>query len=395
MKNKLRKADKKGGAKRLYDTGAPIDAFFHGDMSKKDLKEHINEVEENINRLDKEISVAQNDKKIEQTGLNNRRAKYEAVQLQNSAKYSEINTKWYIFILNGIASFFKYVFSAVGSLLHILIFQVLANLLSLIFSIIKNIFNNYVFVGFILFCISVILILQFVFGYVVPLPGFVSKTPQKDNITNTEVLAEKKIDYQVDFIEKIKEFILGIPNIGTNTMINIRRMYQKLAKFFGNNNAMDLYIVDRDEFTNGRWDNIYNMELGSMVSSFQNITQNDDNIYSIIKPAPIEMHLADIKNLDIDKLPPTLQKDLKNNKETLKFQWNIDNSGNRYKLSCVPTDKNNQQVNDIFKEAPNNECNIIKQEYVNEMVKDVNKPQYYDIPARRGNKSLWLDVLME
>ena len=395
MKNKLRKANKKGGAKRLYDTGAPIDAFFHGDMSKKDLKEHINEVEENINRLDKEISVAQNDKKIEQTGLNNRRAKYEAVQLQNSAKYSEINTKWYIFILNGIASFFKYLFSAVGSLLHILIFQVLAGLLSLIFSIIKNIFNNYVFVGFILFCISVILILQFVFGYVVPLPEFVSKTPKKDNITNTEVLAEKKIDYQIDFIEKIKEFILGIPNIGTNAMINIRRMYQKLAKFFGNNNAMDLYIVDRDEFTNGRWDNVYNMELGRMVSNFQNINQNDDNIYSIIKPAPIEMHLGDINNLDIDKLPPSLQKDVKNNKETLKFQWNIDNSGIGYKLSCVPTDKNNQQINDIFEEAPNNECNIVKQKYINEMVKDTNKPQYYDIPARRGNKSLWLDLLME
>lgn len=395
MKNKLRKANKKGGAKRLYDTGAPIDAFFHGDMSKKDLKEHINEVEENINRLDKEISVAQNDKKIEQTGLNNRRAKYEAVQLQNSAKYSEINTKWYIFILNGIASFFKYLFSAVGSLLHILIFQVLAGLLSLIFSIIKNIFNNYVFVGFILFCISVILILQFVFGYVVPLPEFVSKTPKKDNITNTEVLAEKKIDYQIDFIEKIKEFILGIPNIGTNAMINIRRMYQKLAKFFGNNNAMDLYIVDRDEFTYGRWDNVYNMELGRMVSNFQNINQNDDNIYSIIKPAPIEMHLGDINNLDIDKLPPSLQKDVKNNKETLKFQWNIDNSGIGYKLSCVPTDKNNQQINDIFEEAPNNECNIVKQKYINEMVKDTNKPQYYDIPARRGNKSLWLDLLME
>jgi len=382
-----------GGAKRIFDTGAPFDTQFHGDLSKKRIQSHIDDMETKIKRLNEENGQAQKDRAQEQSALDDRRSKQEAMELRNMPKFKEINTKWYIFLLNGLASILKYILNGLASLLNILIFRVLGNILSLIFSMIKIVLSNYVIVGFILFCISIILILQFVFGYVVPLPGFVSRTREKDNIGNSEVLAEKKIDYQIDFFEQVNDFIFGIPNIFTNTMVNIRRLYQRFAKFFGNNDVLDLYLADRIETNAGRWDNIYNMELGSIPYDFENIKKNDDKIYTIIKPANLELLLKDITNLDIDKLPPSLQKGIKTNKEILKFSWDLDMSGSKYKLSCTPTDKNNNKVN-IFEEAPNNECTIVKQYYENEIAEN-DAPKYYDIPTARYNKSLMLDVFVE
>ena len=384
---------KSKGGKKLFSSDVPIDTQYHSDLSKKSIKKHVADIETHISRLDKEIVQAQIDKRQEQDGLNKYQTEYEKTRLANSAKYSEINTKWYIFILNGFFSILKYILSGIGAFLYIFVFVILANFLSLVFSMVKLIFTNYVFVGFILFCISIILILQFVFGYVVPLPGFVSKKPQADNLTKAETIAERKIDYQSDVVQKAIEFFTNLPNIFTNTMVNIRRLYQKLAKFFGNDDVLDLYMMDRKEVATGRWDNVYNMELGLMTQNFENIPSGDTSIYSIIKPAPLEMSMSDVHSLDVDKLPPSIQAPIKKDKDLVKFTWNVAENS-QYKMTCNTLDKNNNSLH-LFEESIYNECRPVKIPYTNEIIQDDNNPKYYDIPTRRGDKSLVLDLFVE
>ena len=379
-------------AGKYFNSHVPLDTLYHSDLRKKKIKEHIDENEEFVKRLDKDLNEARIDKRIEQKTLNTEKENAKKVRMQNESKYYDINTKWSIFVWSGIGSLLKYIFSAIGSLIHILIFKVLAGLLQLVFSMIRIVFTNYVFVGFILFLISVILILQFVFGYIVPLPGFVSKKPPETNIMNKENLAERKIEYQVDFIKQLRDIFTDFPNMFFNSIVNIRRLYQKLAKFFGNDNIMDLYLTDREETKAGRWDNIFNMQLGLMTQDYENIPSGNDGIYSIIKPTSLNMNLKNIDKsiLDIHSLPPSLQENIIKDKEALKFEWELDGTKTRYKLSCIPKDSNNNPIYDIYKEADNNKCLIVKKEFVHEKNMS-NDPKYYDKSARRGNKPLYMD----
>jgi hypothetical protein len=104
------------------------------------------------------------------------------------------------------------------------------------------------------------------------------------------------------------------------------------------------------------------------------------------------MNLKNIDNsiLDIHSLPPSLQENIIKDKETLKFEWELDGTKTRYKLSCIPKDSNNNPIYDIYKEGDNNKCLIVKKEFVDEKNMS-NDPKYYDKSARRGNKPLYMD----
>lgn len=386
---------KKGGL--LFSTEVPFDVPYHGDMPKSLLTKHVEEYEDKIQRINDKISASTKKEYQEQEGLNKLKSLTETARVRNAAKYSEINTKWYMYIMSGLFAIIMAILGAMGSFLYLIIFVVFANFLLLIFAIIKLIFMNYVFLGFILFIFSIILILQFVFGYVIPLPGFVSKKPQTSTLT-PEKPAQSKLDYDTDMFQYIQDFFINFPNIFINMAVNMRLLYEKLAKFFGKNDVNALAIIDRDKTTGGRWDNIYNMQLGlaSVSQNIENVKAGDTNIYSIVKPAPLSMQMADMQDLDINKLPPSMREAIRKDKEVIHFNWDVDNiteNMSKYKMSCNTYDKNNAQIK-LFQETIDDECAYIKQPIVSEYIPS-DSPQYYDTPAKIGDKSLMIDLIFE
>jgi ABC-type multidrug transport system fused ATPase/permease subunit len=399
---KSQKAKKcKGGT--MWSTGVPFDTQFHGDLPTKKIDDHVRDMKTAVVRLQEDIQKEIADNKIKLSRNNERQTKIEEVNLRNAAKYSEISTKWYMFLFTGLFSLLKYLLSALGALLHVLM-QVLSQLLLLVFAAIKIIMSNPVIVGAILLVISIILILQFVFGYLVPLPGFVSKKPPENKIEG-QAVAESKVEYEYDFVRSMKEFFLSIPQWFDNALVNMKLLYQKLAKFFGNKNVMDMYIKDREEDNNGRWDNIINMELGALVQGFENVTAGDQQyIYSIIKPKDLDLKLSELKsdanvNLDLKKLPEDLYKDLEQDKDILKFKWDLQNVNDseavQYIMSCNSYDKNNK-VFKLYTTNPDNqkECMPIKVPFKSEKIAEATL-KYYDINVVRGDKSLVKDEYMQ
>lgn len=390
----------KGGT--MWNAEVPFDTQFHGDLPQEDMKNHVDNIENVIiPRLQKDINEQGNKDNIELTENKRRQTKIEEAYLRNSPIYSKINTKWYMFLLNGLFSFLKYIFAAIGSLLYTLIFVVLAQILLLIFSAIKVIMSNPVIIGAILLVISIILILQFVFGYLVPLPAFVSQKPSEKKLEG-KTIAEPKVEYEYDFITKTKEFFLSIPHWFDNAFVNMARLYQRLAKFFGNNNILDAYTKDRQEYFDGRWDNVINMELGSLVQNFENITPQDkDYIYSIIRPKDLELSLADLKaddsvNLDMKHIPETFYKDVEQTQNILKFKWETkpinNNEAMQYTMTCNSYDKNNKPFN-LYTDSIENECEPIKISFKRENMDSTIK--YYDIAVVRPDKTLKKDEYMK
>jgi hypothetical protein len=406
MKNKKRSSRvSKGGT--MWSTEVPFDTQFHGDLPKKDIKKHIDEIDKVIiPRLQEDINTEKEENKIKLAKNNDRQTKIEAITLRNSAVYSQINTKWYMFLLTGIFSLFRYIFAAIGSLLYTLIFVVLGQILLLIFSAIKVIFSNPVIIGAILLVVSIILILQFVFGYLVPLPAFASQRPPEKTLEG-QTIAEPKIEYEYDFITSMKEFFLSIPQWFDNAFINMTYLYQKLAKFFGNNHMLDVYMKDREEYYDGRWDNIIHMELGSLVQNFDNITPQDkDYIYTIIKPKDLDLHLSSLKedqhiHLDMKKLPEKFYNNVEKDIDILKFKWDKQDINNntavQYVMTCNSYDKNDKPFN-LYTDYIENEteCEPIKISFKQENIDDTaNTPKYYDIQVVRGDKSLQKDAYMQ
>lgn len=390
-----RRTLQKGGW--IYATDIPIDPVYHGDMTKPLLKKHVSEVQQKLDRLNDDINHARSKEHQEQAGLDNYKSMYETTRIKNDVKYSEINTKWYMYLLSGLFAIIMTILHGIGSALYLLIFVVIGNLLLLIFAVIKLVFMNYVFLGFLLFVLSIILILQFVFGYVIPLPGFVSKPTANPSIAKNEQLASTRMDYQTDFFGYMHEFFTNFPNIFVNMAVNMKLLYEKLAKFFGENDVNVLYIVDREHTTAGRWDNLYNMQLGLVSQNIENIPAGDANIYSIIKPAPLKMQMTDIQDLDINKLPPSMQDGIKKDKEAVQFNWEVyPNTENvsKYRISCDTYNKKNEKFN-LFSESINNECTPIKQTLASEYVEGDNSPKYYDTPTKIGDKSFMIDLFIE
>lgn len=404
MKSRTRKNKRKSGG-TMWSTAVPYDTQFHGDLPKNKLKQHVDDIEKVIiPNLQDDIQVEIDKNKIQLAKNNERRAKIEEAHLRNSAIYNQTSAKWYMFLLAGLVSFFKYIFAGIGSLLYILIFVVLGQVLLLIFSAVKVIVSNPVIVGAIFLVISIILILQFVFGYLVPLPGFVSKKPPEKTLEGQK-LAESKIEYEYDFIKSMQEFFLSIPQWFDNALVNMKLLWQKLSKFFGNSNILDLYIKDREEEYAGRWDNIINMELGKLVNNFENVTPQDtEYIYSIIKPKPLTLNLADLKSaeniqLDVKKLPKQLYENIEQSQDILKFSWDMQNINDgesvQYVMSCNSYDKNGN----VFKLYANNlenekECVPIKIPFKNESMEG-STLKYYDKMVVRGDKSLNKDEYIQ
>lgn len=191
---------------------------------------------------------------------------------------------------------------------------------------------------------------------------------------------------------------MNFPNIFENMIVNIKRFYQKMVKFFGNEDINVLYTVDRDILKTGRWDNVYNMQLGIVSQNIENVISGDtDGIYSIIKPAPLNMQISQIENnLDIKYLPPSIGNKIKQDKDTVKFSWEIyptSSQSAKYRMTCNTTGTKNNDV-PIFMETKDNECVPVKTLISNEYVQN-DDPKYYDQPTKIGDKSFMIDLFVE
>jgi hypothetical protein len=382
----------KGGDKHLYfNDDVPFDTNYHGDMPKNLIKNHVGKINIKNDRIKEELIKAEERLKGQKQRLHENKINQDKIDSANAIKNKQISSKIYIANWKIRWQFVQNIFTTFGKLLSAFI-SILGELINKLLAGLGK-FTDFIskdfVLGLICFIISIILILQFVFGYVVPLPEFtyINKN-MNSQIVNNDMLAEKKLEYHNgkpffdNFNFQFSSFL--------NAFVNIKRLYYKTAKYFGNDGMLNQYITDRNIDTDGRWDNMYNQQLGILTDNLENVNKNDD-VYSIVKPKELELHLENVYNPDLYSLPPSIIKDIIKDKKTLKFPWELYNDGEitKYRMKCNPKDENNKDV--ILYDDIGKECKPKIEQYINENDSKSNNLTYYDTDARRGNKVFTLD----
>ena len=127
------------------------------------------------------------------------------------------------------------------------------------------------------------------------------------------------------FINTILTFLPWIKNIYANFKI----LFRNINKSMNNYDELNEFSINRDTIIDGRNDNIFNIKLDKYFDN-----KNDNNAYSIFIPSPLEIKFDDYKDKfkDYNELPESIQTNLLNNKNTLKFIW--ENVNDRFIMKC-------------------------------------------------------------
>ena len=139
----------------------------------------------------------------------------------------------------------------------------------------------------------------------------------KPEYTNSETL-----------YDKFMNLLMSIPGL-KNILANYKVLNTNLKKNLGGVDILEQYTIDRNKTIDGRNDNIYNIKLAKYFS------KTDDQAYSIIKPAELEIKYDDVKDklTDLNNLPLSIQDEILKDKKVIKLKWDIEND-TKFKLKC-------------------------------------------------------------
>lgn len=391
----IRRTPKKGGGDRaISDSNIPYDTVYHEDMSKAEIKKHLADIDENLKRnaiLQKEAVERVN---AEQLHQNKKEENDEIYNKKNAPQYDSLKEKRFQHRFNSVFTLVRYILDNIIGVIKEVINKLWSFLGNAIGIVVKIICVETV-VSIIAYILVVVLIASYIFGYAINMPIASMQAPSlslPNAGSNIFKGAEEKLKFvqSVDYLTQITNFFKNIPLYFSNAFITLKNLFSKLNRVSGNDNT-PMFSKDRVINNTGRWDNIYNMELGKLVSNFENI-EDKGHIYSVSKPSSLEMHLSATANKDLEMLPSSLRQTIQKDKEKVAFKWNLDRQAEAtgliaYKMNCNPVDAKDQSVQ-LFTEAQKpNTCTILETPFISFSDTTSNKPKYYDKEDRRYDKS--------
>lgn len=403
--NRTRRTRQRGG--KYSDSSVPYDPQYHEDLSKADMKKHISQIEEDIARNDVLLKTAQERTNIDKQHQNKKLENDELIAQQNKPQTDLLSEQVFQHRFNSLFSFVRYIFDIISWVLKQIVEKGWTFLGGTANAFVKIITVETI-ISIIAYIITIYFIGSLIFGYAVSMPagltGLTGSTGQTSMSTtslsssnNMYKYADEKLKYiqSQDPITQIKTFITNIPSQFSVFLVNIKNMFRKLRRISASPEDDDLQMFSKARTidNSGRWDNVYNLELGKLVNNIENVNDNN-HIYTILKPKPIELYLSAVANKDLERLPPYIQSNIKSGKDKVVFNWNLDRQAEatgliKYKMPCNPVDATGTEVH-LFNDTKDaNKCTINEIQYVSEKDTASSKPKYYDEPTRRYGKEAY------
>jgi ABC-type multidrug transport system fused ATPase/permease subunit len=292
-----------------YETySVPFEPTFHTDLSKENMQKDINRVNQYKDELTKELTKQIDLKNKNQKSIDDFYRQKKLIREKTSHLHAKNDFEQRKSIIQG---FWKFL-------------EGIAKVLKLPVQILGKIIASNAFIGFMLFIIVIVFVVIVVFGKNIfqnNTIGGISSDQQVGGVSYEN-------RYGFDFLDKI--FV---------ALANVRHTYNRFLYWVG------LYAVngrDRDQYTEGRWDNVMYMKVGKMLDSeiilddnTTKISNVSNNIYSIVRPKPILYNA--LESEDLNKLPPAIKDKLKEDYSKIEFRWDkIDLGGDliKYYVGC-------------------------------------------------------------
>ena len=345
-----------------YDNKKDIEKYKNEEMVKED-KANIDYLEA-IKQYEKEIEKLNNEKEHDKDIVQ----KNYSVDQETAAKAYTNRTKIGLGFLGGIYDLtFNKILGSIFTLFLFLLKVLFFGIPRLIKTFFVEILNGALFVKIIIpliVIICVFLFIMYLIGFKLNLSGFNTNIQNPLNF-NTNVnsnqltkIAQDKPNYNSsndsifnNFINTILTFLPWIKNI----YANFKLLFRNINKTMNNYDELNEFSINRDSIVDGRNDNIFNIKLDNYFDNKSD--KNINNAYSIFIPSPLEIKFDEHKSKfkDYNELPESIQKNLLNNKNTLKFIW--ENVDDRFIMKCNNIkDENGDNINNLY----NNCSDILK-----------------------------------
>lgn len=216
--------------------------------------------------------------------------------------------------------------------------------------------------------ICTILFIMYIMGFKVN----TGKAPAATTTNPTIIIANSKPEYSKSetSYDKFMKIIMSIPGL-KNLFSNYKDIRSRLSNTLGGIDTLEEYSIDRNFIKSGRNDNIYNIKLAKYFD------KKDEDVYSIIVPADLEIKYEDNKDLltDFNTLPKNIQDKILKDKNNIKLKWDLEN--NKYIMRCnnIKDEKGNN-VDNLYRD-----CSKKAQLSNNSYDKERERLEYNDLNA--------------
>ena len=269
----------------------------------------------------------ENDKKIELQKFTANLASKDAYDLRNFLTLAAIMT----FIATSSKETISKFIDVLGEILPLMLRIINSDI------IIKHIIPMAIIIGTVLF-------IMYIMGFKVNIGNTSSGTI--NNNPNIKI-AENKPTYNNSetIYDNIMKIIMSIPGL-KNIFANYKDIRSRLTNTLSGVDTLQEYSIDRHSIKTGRNDNIYNIKLAKYFG------KTDNDIYSIIAPADLEIKYEDNKDLliDLNILPKSIQDDILKDKKNIKLKWDLEN--NKYIMRCNNIiDEDGNKVENLYSDC--------------------------------------------
>ena len=321
----------KGGIWNKYEMfSIPIDPVLHSTLSPDEIDYHLKEFEDSKKEVEKELEKQKDIKQKRTVSLEKEAHENNIADRNSYSNRLESDRKQKRFVFTNIKkSITEFVVAVVKSIWAV-------------FKALLGIIKVEPVASFIIFIIVCLFVYYIVFGR--------STFSRKPGFHGVRV----GLDYDNPF---------KFPDFNTffwDSYGNLKDIYNRALYSLGINNTVGVY---REEYKQGRGDNLMYMKLGKlidndiMVDGNQTISKNDNNYYSIVKPLPIEYRYTE--SSDLSKLPEGIKKTLTENNGLIKFIWDKApyNDSIKYNIQCDSYNAKTGEKLNIFENGnDNNTC---------------------------------------
>ena len=325
-----------------YRTELPYVKEYIPELTKEKIEEKIKKDKEKVRKAEADYKESkkllkkekeekfiekENDKKIELQKFTANLASKDAYDLRNFLTLAAIMT----FIATSSKETISKFIDVLGEILPLMLRIINSDI------IIKHIIPMAIIIGTVLF-------IMYIMGFKVNIGNTSSGTI--NNNPNIKI-AENKPTYNNSetIYDNIMKIIMSIPGL-KNIFANYKDIRSRLTNTLSGVDTLQEYSIDRHSIKTGRNDNIYNIKLAKYFG------KTDNDIYSIIAPADLEIKYEDNKDLliDLNILPKSIQDDILKDKKNIKLKWDLEN--NKYIMRCNNIiDEDGNKVENLYSDC--------------------------------------------